>query len=164
MTTNAAAIIRHRIWQEYRRAKKMAKLITYEIKNIIRSKDTVKVVSAVGKDGNPHTVFKGSLDVNEDGNLYFLEVMDTSQISKNLTYSIWFHKKVSVNILSADGRSYQIKEYIHKDIIAGSYFEEQYKKLRQRNEKADLTGIWVIEPDEIREETFSLRLQYEIDN
>lgn len=52
---------------------------------------------------------KDSLKVLDDGTLAFYELLETSQTQKNLVYSIWFNKYVSVTVVTKDGRSYQLK-------------------------------------------------------
>lgn len=77
----------------------MAITINNEIRELLRDKQTLKVLASVDKTGKPHVAFKGSIDVDEDGNLYYLEVLESSQTNKNLTNSIWFDKYVAINIL-----------------------------------------------------------------
>lgn len=47
----------------------MAAIISEKLKEYINAKDTLKVVASIDKNGVPHIVFKGSLHVNEDGNI-----------------------------------------------------------------------------------------------
>lgn len=142
----------------------MAIELNDKVKALLKDKTSKKALATVDKNGEVHVVFKGSLTVNDDGKLEVLEVLETSQTNKNLTYSIWFNKKVAVNVLGEDGSSYEIKGIASKYILAGPEFEKRYKEIRKRNPKADLAGIWIIDPTDIKEETFAVRLQEEIDN
>jgi len=136
----------------------MASIITNELKEIIADKETLKSVTTVSKAGVPHTVYKGSLHLNEDDNIEFLELLEGSINNENLVYSIWFDKVVTVNILSKDKKSYEITGKVVRNITAGSQFEKVYNALRQqRGNDADLGGIWQIEPVSVREETFAVR-------
>jgi len=153
-----------RIWPEYKYEPegggRMAIEISDEIKGLLQDKNTLKALASIDKDGVPHVVFKGSINLDEEGNLFFLELLETSQTNKNLTYSIWFDKKVAINLYN-DKKSIQIKGTPKKVHITGRLFEEKYQEVRARNPKADLSGVWIITPEEIRTETFSERLEYE---
>jgi hypothetical protein len=142
----------------------MAIEINKEVRELFKDKETLKVLASIDKHGIPHVTFKGSVDIDEDGNIYYLEVLESSQTNKNLTYSIWFDKTVAITILGKNKRSYQIKGTPHKVHIAGPLFEEKYKEVIERNPDSDLSGVWIIKPNEIREETFPIRLEEERKN
>jgi hypothetical protein len=134
-----------------------------KIISLINDRSTVKAVATTNKNGIVHVVFKGSVSVNADGNIRFLELNETSQTNKNMIYSLWFKKLVSINILSADGhKSYQIKGIPVKAVICGREFEKNYNVIRKRlGTDADPSTVWVIEPQEIREETVLVHRQTE---
>ncbi|WP_054749851.1 pyridoxamine 5'-phosphate oxidase family protein [Ruminiclostridium josui] len=122
----------------------MAITINNEIRELLRDKQTLKVLASVDKTGKPHVAFKGSIDVDEDGNLYYLEVLESSQTNKNLTNSIWFDKYVAINIFGANKKSYQIKGIPVKLHISGPLFEEKYKQAVEKHPGIGISGIWVI--------------------
>lgn len=140
----------------------MPEILNEELKNLIKAPDTYKTLATVDKHGEVHVVFKGSLDVDEEGNLVVLELLETSQTNRNLTYSLWFNKTVAVNVLGKEGTSYQIKGVPYKVHVSGPEFEQRYKEVRRQNPKSDLSGVWIIHPKEVKEETFAVRLQEEI--
>lgn len=142
----------------------MADILNNKVKELLKAKESKKALATVDKQGEVHVVFKGSLTVDDAGNLIFLELLETSQTNRNLTYSIWFDKKVAVNVLGNDGTSFEIRGIPERVILTGPEFEEKYKEVRAHNPKADLSGIWIIKPTDVREETFTVRLQDEIDN
>ena len=131
-------------------------VLTDELTADINNSATLKSVTAVSKAGIPHTVYKGTLHVNSDGNIEFYDILESSRINENLVYSIWFGKFVTVNILTEDRRSYEILGKPVQSITTGSKFEEVYKNLKA-NRGNDLNAIWIIEPSEVREETFAVR-------
>ena len=137
----------------------MAIEISQHIKDIINRSDSIKVLATVSNDGIPHVVFKGSLSVTEDGLIEYNEVIESSQTNKNLVSSIWFNKTVAVNVLF-DKESFQIKGKVDRAIIAGHEFEKRYIELSEKRD-ADLSTIWRIIPEEIREESFKTRLAEE---
>lgn len=122
----------------------------------INNPATLKSVTAVLKSGVPHTVYKGSLHINDDGNIEFNDIFESSKINEALVYSIWFDKYITVNILTEDKRSYEIIGKPLLSITQGKYFEEVYKRLKYEKD-SDLNAIWIVEPLELREETFFVR-------
>lgn len=139
----------------------MSAVINDKIKELLKQKDTLKVVASVDKEGNPHVTFKGTVNVNEEGQVTFLEILESSQTNRNLTNSIWFEKVVAITILGADKTSYQIKGIPKRAIISGPLFEETYIRVQEKFGDVDLAAIWVIDPVEVREETFQARLEEE---
>ncbi len=137
----------------------MAAIISEKLKEYINAKDTLKVVASIDKNGVPHIVFKGSLHVNEDGNIEFYEILESSRNNQNFVHSIWFDKKVAVNILTSDRKSYEIVGKPLKSVTAGKVFEKVYVSLREQRGDVDLAAIWTIEPEVVKEETFVVRVQ-----
>lgn len=135
--------------------------IDSELAKKINDSSTIKAIATIGKDGVPHVVYKGSLMVNEEGNIAFYELLESSQNGRNLVYSIWFNKKVAINILDTNHNSYEIIGRPARCITCGKEFEDVYKKVREKLGDVDLSAIWIIEPEEIREETFLVRKQQE---
>lgn len=135
--------------------------IDKDLADKINAPDTIKAVATVSKDGIPHVVFKGSLKVAEDGRIEFYELIESSKNGKNLVYSIWFDKKVAINILTKDGKSFEIVGRPLRSITCGKLFEKTYELLREKRGDVDLSAIWIIQPEEIREETFAVRIKEE---
>lgn len=136
----------------------MADIISKKLKEIIAAPDTLKVLGSVDKNGIPHVVFKGSIHVNEEGNLVYYEILESAKSNQNLVHSIWFNKKVAVNILSGDKQSYEIIGKPLKSITAGKEFENIYIALRESKGDVDLAAIWIIEPESVRNESFAVRI------
>lgn len=135
----------------------MNTVITEEIKKLIEDKESVKVLATVGKEGNPHVVVKGSIFVNEDGNLEYLELLEGSKTNKNLLYSLWFEKDVEVNVITRDGRSLLIAGRPVKNIFTGHEYQEKYEEAQKRDPENDLSSLWIIEPYKIVDETYQVR-------
>ncbi len=128
-----------------------------DVVNLLQNIDTIKVLATTNEQGEPHAVVKQSLHLDENGNIVFLELIESSKTNKNLTRSIWFHRKVAVTLVGKGGQSYQIKGTPIKCIVAGKVFEEQYSKIREKLDDADLAAIWIIKPEEVINETYSIR-------
>ena len=139
----------------------MAITISNEVKEIINSPDTLKVLATVSREGVPHVVFKGSIKVNEEGLIEYLEIIESSQTNKNMVNSIWFNKTVAINVFQ-NKRSFQIKGKVKQSIIAGRKFEERYIQIKEKK-NVDLSAIYLIEPEEIQEESFEKRRLEELE-
>jgi hypothetical protein len=140
----------------------MSALINEKITALFGDPATVKAIATTDKDGAVHLVYKDSLTVNPDGNIQFYELNETSRNNKNMIYSLWFKRQIAINILAPDLTSYQIKGIPVRAVISGKEFEKAYVSVRERlGTDADLSTIWIIEPVEIREETYSVQKNIE---
>jgi len=122
---------------------------------------TVKVLTTVDEAGTPHTVAKESLTIDSDGNLLYLEGLESSRTNRNLVRSIWFEHKVAVTLIGRDGHSYQIKGRPLRSLVSGPIFQRYYAALRARLGDVDLAAVWVIAPEEVIDETWETRRQEE---
>lgn len=133
-----------------------------EAAEAIRSKDSIKILATVGKEGSPHAVVKDSLTLLDDGTIAFYELIETSQTQKNLVYSIWFNKLAAITVVTPDGKSYQVKGIPGKVIIAGQRFLDAYAEVQKNiGPDIDLSAVWLIVPSEEREQTFPVRREIE---
>jgi len=132
--------------------------ISEELRAILAEKETLKALGSVDKDGVPHVVFKGSIQVAPEGHLTYLEILETSQTNKNLTYALWFDRFVTINVVSKERRSFQIKGKPRKVHVSGPHFEQKYNEVIARVPGAGLSGVWEIDPVEVHEQTFGVRL------
>lgn len=135
----------------------MAIELTKEIIDLLAEEDTTKVLATLDENGFPHVVVKQSLQPGEDGTILYLELLESSRTNKNLVRSIWYDRGVAVTLKGKDGRSWQIKGKPVKTHITGSLFQKHYTAVRQKLGDVDLAAVWVIEPEEIINETFAVR-------
>lgn len=135
----------------------MGKILSEKVVALLRDKNTKKVLATIDKNGIPNVAFKGTITVNENGDLEVIELLETSQTNKNLTYSLWFRKYVAITIWGEGGEAYEIKGVPVKVYIDGPYYEEKYKEALARNSANDISGVWIIEPAEVRNQTYALR-------
>ncbi len=139
----------------------MAVELNDKVKELLRDTTTFKVLATTGKDGVPHVVVKRTLHLGEDGNLVYLELLESSQTNKNLVRSIWFDRKVAVAIGGKDGESYQIIGKPVKALITGPVFQHHYASIRERLGDVDLATVWIIEPEKVTDQSFSARRREE---
>ncbi|MBR1865402.1 MAG: pyridoxamine 5'-phosphate oxidase family protein [Lachnospiraceae bacterium] len=138
-------------------------VIGKELLEILEDPQTLKCIAATDRDGIPHISYKGTLHVEEDV-IVFYDILQSSQINKNLVHAIWFEKKVAISILSKDRQSFHIVGVPFKCVTAGAYFEKTYERLRAEKGDVDLNAIWYIRPEQVRENTFSVRKAEEEQN
>jgi hypothetical protein len=137
----------------------MAVPLGEDVVRALNAPEARKALSTISRDGKPHTVFKDSIRADESGKLLYYEYIETSRTHKNMVSSIWFGVPVSVAVILPDGRSYQIVGKPVKAIISGPEFEKVYVSVRRSfGGDYDLSTIWVIEPEEVREETLDTRV------
>lgn len=128
---------------------------------LLNAKDSIKVLATIDAKGVPHVVVKDSIGISENGELIYLELIESSKTNENLVGSIWFKRKAAVSVTGSDGTSFQIKGTPVKCIISGPVFEHYYKAAKERYEQADLAAVWVIAPEEARNETYAFRREEE---
>lgn len=139
----------------------MAVIIQDELRTLLQSPETVKALATVDKEGNPYVTYKDSIHINDKGELEFYEMIETSQTNKNLVYSIWFDRLVTINILGKNKQSFLIKGKLKKVEIYGKEYEKHYQKVQDKFGNIDLAGVWKIEPIAIQEDSFQKRREEE---
>jgi hypothetical protein len=133
-----------------------------KIVDLINDPGAIKVIATADGEGNPHTAFKESLTVLDDGNLAFGEEFEGSQTNVNLVRSIWFKKDVELTVRSKDGTTFQIKGKPYRFVHAGPLFKKFYLAEREkRGPDSELAGIWIITPEEVKDETYEVRKKEE---
>ena len=124
---------------------------------ILARPDTVKLLVTTDEQSVPHAVVKSSLHLDEEQRLVYFELLEASQTNRNMVRSIWFDRPVSVTVAGTNGESYQIKGKPLKAIVSGHAFRKYYRQVRAENNTHDLAAVWIIQPQEIIEQTLSVR-------
>jgi predicted pyridoxine 5'-phosphate oxidase superfamily flavin-nucleotide-binding protein len=137
----------------------MATEISQEIREVFNDKESIKVLATSDENGVPHVVAKGSIFIDDKGDVVYLELLEKTVSGRNVTHSLWFDRKVSVLAIAKDGRSFQIKGIPYRTLISGKEYEKYYVEAEKHNPENDLAAVYYIKPDEIREETYSVRLK-----
>jgi predicted pyridoxine 5'-phosphate oxidase superfamily flavin-nucleotide-binding protein len=135
----------------------MATKLNKTIRDLFADPETTKVLATVDEHGVPHVVVKQSLQVDQDGNLLFLELLESSRTNRNLVRSIWYDRTVAVSIRGTSGASFQIKGKPIKTHITGPVFLKHYQAVRERLGDVGLAAVWIVEPDEVHDESFAAR-------
>jgi hypothetical protein len=137
----------------------MATEISQEIREIFADKDSIKVLATSDEHGVPHVVAKGSLSVNDEGDVVYWELLEKTITGRNVTHSLWFDRQVSVLVIAKDGRSFQIKGTPYRTLISGKEYEKFYVEAENLNPENDLAAVYFIRPEIVREETYPVRLK-----
>jgi len=135
----------------------MAAALSKEIIDLLDRDDSIKVLATVNEHGYPHAASKPYIRVDGEGNLLYLELVESSRTQKNLVRSIWFNRKVAVSVSNSKGHSWQIKGKPLKALITGPLYLQHYREVRQRLGDVDLAAVWVIEPEEVINENIFVR-------
>ena len=130
--------------------------LSEEIINCIQDPHKIKTLTTVDKDGMPHTVPIGSMTVLDDGNIAFMELLDSSKTQKNMLNCLWFNKEVSILLVDdwENGKAFQIKANPYKFLILGPIWEKFLEQVWQKIPDADPSGVWLITPKEIRNQDY----------
>jgi predicted pyridoxine 5'-phosphate oxidase superfamily flavin-nucleotide-binding protein len=131
--------------------------LSQEVVSLINDKGAFKALATVDESGTPNVVQNDSIYVAENGNIHYLELLETSRTNHNLVRAIWFDRKVSIVVSGADQKSFQIKGKAIEVHITGPLYEKHYVEIRQRLGDVDLSGVWVIQPEEVIDENFTNR-------
>lgn len=135
----------------------MSKIISEEIRQAFRDPATIKILASISREEIPHAVAKGSLSLTEDGQIKYLELLESSTTNRNLIYSLWFEKQVAVTLITKDFKSWQIKGIPVRTLVSGSEYEENYRRAQERNPQNDLAAVYFIQPEEVIEESYAVR-------
>jgi hypothetical protein len=139
----------------------MAVVLDGPVLELIADPATVKVVATVDERGVPHAVAKGSLQVDGEGNLIHLELIERSRTNRNLVHSLWHDRPVSILLVGSNGRSVSLLGIPRRVVVSGPLFQQHYTALRARLGDVDLAGVWVIEPTQVIDQAWKARLASE---
>ena len=136
--------------------------LSQEIVSIIRNSEAIKILTTVDEEGNPHADFREDLMVLDDGHLAFGEPFEGSQTNVNLVRSLWFDKNVELTVRDGNGTTFQIVGKPYRYAHTGALFKKFYLAEREkRGADSELAGVWIIIPEEVRNETYEVRKKEE---
>ena len=135
----------------------MATKLNKEIIALLSSDDSTKVLATVNEQGYPHAAVKPFIRVDDDGNLLYLELVESfadpeEPGSQHLVRSegVRIHERHGAAELADKGKPV-------KTLITGPVFLHHYRDVRQRLGDVGLSAVWVIEPEEIINENIVVR-------
>jgi len=134
--------------------------IPLELRGLLEDPESIKVLTTTGKDGVPHTVFKGSLTALDDDFLAYVELFESSRSQKNMLHNLWFKKPVAVAVCKG-GLAYQIKGEPYRLVIEGPLRDKFFQELWKRMPEVNPCGVWLIRPKEISDESYETQQKKE---
>lgn len=135
-------------------------ILNAEVKNLLKKENTIKILATINDDNQIHVVAKDSIK-EHNGNIIYLEYLESSTANKNMIYSMWFKKTVTILILGEDKNAYQIKAVPIKCIVSGPVFQKYYTEVIEKPDHLDLASVWILEPRKTTNETLSVRQKEE---
>lgn len=139
----------------------MSEELRLHIGRLLDDPATTATIATLDESGAPHSVPSPFLRLEDKDWLVHLELLETSTSHRNLVRSIWFDKPVSLTLTGSDGRVFVITGRPYKALVSGPLFSSYYREVRARLGDADLAAVWLIEPQQIRDETYQFRKERE---
>ncbi|MDY6864161.1 MAG: pyridoxamine 5'-phosphate oxidase family protein [Thermodesulfobacteriota bacterium] len=138
--------------------------LTKELIETLRDSETVKTLTTTDEAGNPHTVFKDTMTALDEESLAYIELIETSHTYKNMLRNYWNKKSVSITLYNEKrGIFYQIKGKPYKWVIDEPLWDQFLDKVWSMLPDADPSGVWIIKPKEIIDQSYEIRRMQEAD-
>ncbi len=125
-----------------------------QIAALLEDAATVATIATLDENGAPRTVPSPFLRQDAAGRLVHLELLETSTTHRNLLRSIWFDKPVSVTLSGRNGTVLVVTGRPHKAHVSGPLFSSHYREVRSKLGDVDLAAVWLIEPEQLSDETY----------
>lgn len=130
--------------------------LSQELLELIHDRSATKVIATLDELGAPYAVASPFLQLGEDGQLVHLELLEKSETNRNLLRSLWYEKKIVISVGNFVIRAVPVKAH-----ICGPLFRQYYEQVRSVIDDADLSTVWLIEPQEVIDEKYATRKQHE---
>lgn len=131
-------------------------LLTQKLLELINDRSAAKVIATLDEHGSPYAVGSPFMQLGGKGELVHLELLEKSETNRNLLRSLWYERKIAITV-----GSYVIRGVPVKAHISGPLFRHYYEQVRSVLDDADLSTVWLIEPQEVIDETYATRKQEE---
>jgi hypothetical protein len=131
-------------------------LLSQELLERIHDRSATKVIATLDDQGAPYAVASPFLQASEGGMLVHLELLEKSETNRNLLRSLWYEKKIVISVGNFVIRGIPVKAY-----ISGPLFRQYYEQVRSVIDDADLSTVWMIEPQKVIDETYATRKRQE---
>jgi len=132
-----------------------------QTRTLLADSETVAVIATAGADGTPQLSVSRHLELLDDGRLLHLELLESSETSRNLLRALWFDKQVTIILHGTSGQSLVLHGKPVKAHISGPVFRQYYEMIRHRLGDAGLAAVWLIEPKDISDDSYQTRRRIE---
>ncbi|NTU52734.1 MAG: hypothetical protein HGA97_03340 [Chlorobiaceae bacterium] len=127
--------------------------LSEELISLFNDATAFKALATIDGESTPNVVTGRLFRISEEGNILYLEHLESSRTNHNLVGALWFERQVSIAVQGRRGENYQIKGRPVKVHITGTLFQKYYIESRAILGEVDLSGVWVIEPTEVIDES-----------
>jgi len=131
-----------------------------DIRQVLEDPATRAFIATVDENGTPHLEEKHAVHLDEEGRILIPEEGEYSRTNLNLVRSLWFDRKAVLHLL-ARNRSYEVVLQPYKVHIAGPLYESYYRQYLEKSKEISLSGVWVLHPETVTEETANIRTERE---
>jgi len=124
---------------------------------LLKDPTSLKILGTVGSDGTPHVAVRPSVTLLDDGTLAFAEELDSSQASRDLVFAVWHDRRVAVGV-SRGRHAWEVRGRPWRCEITGPLLKRFLLEARAaEGPDADIAAVWVIRPEEARDESPATR-------
>ena len=136
----------------------MSTTLSEEFRQVLEDAFTRALLATVDEDGVPHLEEKPSIHLDDAGQVLLPEEGEYSRTNLNLVRSLWFDRKAVLHLLGKE-RQFEVVLKPYKVHISGPLFESYYRQALEQPNSNGLSGVWVLRPETVTEETAEVRNQ-----
>lgn len=130
------------------------------VESLLNDPSAVKVLATTDKNGVPHAVMDSTIHADANGSILYLERVESSVSQSDLVSSLWFKRQVAITVSKGEEQFLLLGRPV-KSVICGPLFEHYYRQTVQNNPEADLSTVWIIEPDSVSDQSLAERIRFE---
>jgi hypothetical protein len=131
-----------------------------DFRDVLEDPATWAAIATLDEVGIPHIEVRQEVHLDEKGRIVLPEDEEHSRTNLNLVRSLWFGRN-AVLFLRGMERSYEVVLKPYKVHISGPLFEYYYRQAVARSAEKDFSGVWILQPVAITEETTRVRHERE---
>lgn len=135
--------------------------VDVDFKNDFNKDATIKVLVTFNKEGKIQVDFRNLIYMTDEGEIQLFELMENSQVNKNLLFSLWFDKNIFISVLTETHCSYQMELLPRRIITSGSEFTKCYTWIQKNIGDYDLAAVWILKPMSIVETSVLKQIENE---
>jgi hypothetical protein len=134
--------------------------LTADFREVLEDSATRALIATVDEQGVPHLEEKRTVQLDAEGQIVVAEEGEYSRTNLNLVRSLWFNRKAVLHLLGAK-RRFEVVLRPYKVHISGPVFESYYRKALEKPGSKGLSGVWILRPETVTEETTAVRANRE---
>jgi hypothetical protein len=138
----------------------MSTTLSADFRRLLDDPATRAVLATVDEQGVPHLEEKRTVHLDPEGQIVVAEEGEYSRTNLNLVRSLWFNHKAVLHLLGTK-RRFEVVLRPYKVHISGPVFESYYRKALKQPDGNGLSGVWILRPEAVTEETTEVRVKRE---